>query len=79
MGLKVTGRGIVREHCDLYLPGGGKVGHTTSGTHCPFLGKALAMGLIDAKHAAVGTALEADVRGRRVAVEIVPLPFYKRG
>ena len=37
------------------------------------------MGLIDAKHAAVGTALEADVRGRRVAVEIVPLPFYKRG
>lgn len=78
VGLAVTGRGIVREHQDLFL-NGEKIGHTTSGTHCPFLGKALAMGLIDAKHAAVGTALEADVRGRRVAVEIVPLPFYKRG
>ena len=78
VGLAVTGRGIVREHQDLFLDGE-KIGQTTSGTHCPFLGKALAMGLIDAKYAAVGTALEADVRGRRVAVEIVPLPFYKRG
>ena len=78
VGLAVTGRGIVREHQDLFL-NGEKIGQTTSGTHCPFLGKALAMGLIDAKYAAVGTALEADVRGRRVAVEIVPLPFYKRG
>ena len=69
---------IVREHQDLFL-NGERIGQTTSGTHCPFLGKALAMGLIDAKYAAVGTALEADVRGRRVAVEIVPLPFYKRG
>lgn len=55
VGLAVTGRGIVREHQDLFLDGE-KIGHTTSGTHCPFLGKALAMGLIDAKYAAVGTA-----------------------
>ena len=74
----MTGRGIAREGCPVY-DGGRQVGVVTSGTHCPFLGKALAMGLIDAKYAAVGTALEADVRGRRVAVEIVPLPFYKRG
>ena len=26
-----------------------------------------------------GTAVEVDVRGRRVACEIVPLPFYTRG
>ena len=29
--------------------------------------------------AAVGTAVEIDVRGRRIPAEIVPLPFYKRG
>lgn len=75
--MKVTGRGIVREHCELYLPGGEKVGHTTSGTHCPFLGCAVAMGYVDLTNAAPGTALEADVRGRRIAVEVVPLPFYK--
>ena len=76
VGLKVTGRGIVREHCPLYL-GEREVGHSTSGTHCPFLGGAYAMALVDADCAAEGTALEADVRGRRVAVQVVPLPFYQ--
>ena len=77
VGLKVTGRGIVREHCDLYYPGGDKVGRTTSGTHCPFLGYGAAMGYVDLTAAEPGTALEADVRGRRIPVEVVPLPFYK--
>lgn len=78
VGLEVTSRGIVREHQDVYL-GEEKIGHTTSGTHCPYLGKAIAMALIDANHAAEGTLLEVDVRGRRVTTKIVPLPFYKRG
>ncbi|HIY05673.1 MAG TPA: glycine cleavage system aminomethyltransferase GcvT [Candidatus Evtepia faecigallinarum] len=78
VGLEVTSRGIVREHQDVYL-GEEKIGQTTSGTHCPYLGKAIAMALIDAQHAAEGTLLEVDVRGRRVTTKIVPLPFYKRG
>ena len=78
VGLEVVGRGIVREHQDVYL-GQEKIGQTTSGTHCPYLGKAIAMALLDAAHTAEGTELEVDVRGRRVAVKIVPLPFYKRG
>ena len=67
-------RGIAREHCPVYLDGR-EIGMTTSGTHCPFLGKAVAMAMLDAKHAEVGTKLEVEVRGRRVAVEIIPLPF----
>ena len=39
----------------------------------------LAEGLVDAKSAEVGTAVEVEVRGRRVACEIIPLPFYTRG
>lgn len=78
VGLEVVGRGIVREHQDVYL-GQEKIGQTTSGTHCPYLGKAIAMALLDAAHTAEGTELEVDVRGRRVAGKIVPLPFYKRG
>ena len=77
VGLAVTGRGIVREHQDVFL-GDEKIGMTTSGTHCPFLGKAVAMAMLDAKHAEVGNKLEVEVRGRRVAVEIIPLPFYTR-
>lgn len=77
VGLKVTGRGIVREQCDLYV-GDAKVGVSTSGTHCPWLGYPAAMALVDKAYDAAGTQMEADVRGRRVAVEVVPLPFYKR-
>ncbi len=78
VGLEVVGRGIVREHQDLFL-GEEKIGRTTSGTYCPYLGKAVAMGLIDAACARLGAVLRADVRGRWVEVKIVPLPFYTRG
>lgn len=77
VGLEVTGRGIVREHQDLYV-GGEKVGASTSGTHCPYLGKPAAMAIVDRAYSAPGTELEADVRGRRVACRVVPYVFYKR-
>ena len=77
VGLKVTGRGIVREHQDVFLDGE-LIGHTTSGTHCPYLKQAIGMALVTAGGVEVGSAVEVDVRGRRVACEVVPLPFYKR-
>ena len=77
VGLKVTGRGILREEQDVYLDGE-KIGCTTSGTFAPCLKQAIAMALVDAGHAGIGTSVEVDVRGRRVAAEIVPMPFYKR-
>ncbi|MCC8061532.1 MAG: glycine cleavage system aminomethyltransferase GcvT [Clostridiales bacterium] len=80
VGLKVTGRGIVREHmavyCDDEQIGTKQVGMTTSGTHAPYLGYPVAMALVDPAVATVGTNLSADVRGRRVAMTVVPLPFY---
>ncbi len=78
IGLEVTGRGIVRERQAVFA-GGEKIGVTTSGTHCPYLGKAVAMALVDAQHTAPGTEVEVDVRGRKVAAKIIPLPFYTRG
>ncbi len=77
VGLKITGRGIAREHCGVYS-GTEKVGHVTSGTYAPYLGCPIAMALLEKARAAVGTAVEIDVRGSRVAAEVVPLPFYKR-
>lgn len=77
IGLKVTGRGIVREEEDLYF-GDEKIGHTTSGTFCPYLKGAYAMALVEKGKVSVGDTVEADVRGRRIAAEVVPLPFYKR-
>ena len=76
VGLKVTGRGIVREHQEVFLDGQ-PAGMTTSGTHCPFLGGAYAMALLR-PDIPLGTTVEVDVRGRMVEAETVPLPFYRR-
>lgn len=77
VGLKMIDRGIAREHLPVYRDGV-QVGHTTSGTHCPYVGYAAAMALVDVGCAEVGTQLEVDVRGRRLKCEVVPLPFYSR-
>ncbi len=77
VGLKAVGRGILREHQDVYLDGR-KIGQTTSGTHCPYIGCSAAMAILDREHAGIGTHVEVDVRGRMVEAEIVPMPFYKK-
>lgn len=77
IGLKVTGRGIIREDQPVYVEDQ-LIGRTTSGTHCPYLGYPAAMALVDAAYAEPGTRVKAEVRGRMVEAEIVPLPFYKR-
>ena len=77
VGLQVTGRGIIREEMPVSKDGV-SIGQTTSGTHCPFLGKAVGMALVDAESCAVGDKLQVEVRGRSVEVEVIPLPFYKR-
>ncbi len=77
VGLKVTGRGIIREHEPVFA-GEQQIGTTTSGTHCPYLGYPAAMALVDIAYKEPGTQVEVDVRGRRVGAEVVKLPFYKR-
>ena len=76
VGLKVTERGIIREDAPLFA-GETRVGRTTSGTHLPYLKAAYAMALVEKGSSAPGTILEAEVRGRRIAAEVVELPFYK--
>lgn len=77
VGLKVTGRGIIREHQDVYVDGK-LIGHTTSGTHCPYLGYPIAMALVESAYAEVGIKMMVEVRNRTVEAEVVELPFYKR-
>jgi len=76
-GLEITGRGIVREGSQVFHKGR-LIGHTTSGTFCPHLGKAFAMALVEAKYRAPGIAVEAEVRGRMIEAVTCGLPFYKR-
>ena len=76
IGMKVVGRGIVREHCDLYTMDGEKIGWASSGTFAPYIGCGVAMGYIPVEDIEIGKHLNADVRGRMVELEIVPMPFY---
>ncbi len=76
VGLRMIGRGIAREHFDVYHKEK-LIGHTTSGTACPTAGP-VAMALIETPYAAIGDRVDVDIRGKRVEAEIVPLPFYTR-
>ncbi|MBO0439223.1 glycine cleavage system aminomethyltransferase GcvT [Candidatus Enterococcus ikei] len=77
IGLELTERGIVREGADVYL-NGRKIGQTTSGTMCPFINKACAMALVEKGFVEIGSPVEVEVRGKKIAAEVVALPFIKK-
>ncbi|MBP5294751.1 MAG: glycine cleavage system aminomethyltransferase GcvT [Lachnospiraceae bacterium] len=77
VGLRVTGRGILREELTV-LKDGREIGVTTSGTFAPFLKVSIANALVEAGSLEIGDKVQVDVRGRLVEAEVVPLPFYKR-
>ena len=74
VGLSVDGKMPVREGAPIFA-GEAQVGIITSGGFAPSLGAPIAMGYVDAAHNAAGTALEAEVRGKRVSVTVANLPF----
>ena len=76
IGLKATGRGILREQ-QAVLKDGNEIGHTTSGTYCPYLKNAFAMALVENGSVSTGDTVEVLVRNRKVTAEVVPLPFFK--
>ncbi|MGF2054132.1 glycine cleavage system aminomethyltransferase GcvT [Vagococcus fluvialis] len=77
VGLKITGKGIVREEAPIFVKDK-EIGISTSGTHAPFLGYAIAMALVDKDYAEIGQEVEVEVRKRRIKAEVVPMPFYKK-
>ena len=77
VGIKVTGRGIIREECDVYRDGE-KIGYITSGTFLPYLGGSYGMAIVNSDKREIGAAVQVDVRSRMVDAEMVKLPFYKR-
>jgi len=77
VGLELAGRRIAREGA-LVFAGEGQIGRVTSGTFSPTLEKSIAMAYVAAEFAAVGVAVEIDIRGKRETARVVKLPFYSR-
>ena len=74
VGLALEGRMAAREGATV-MRGEAKVGEVTSGGFSPSLERPITMAYVAAEHAAEGTAVEIDVRGRRIAARVVPMPF----
>ncbi len=84
VGLVGVDRVPVREGAPLFAAasGGEPIGAVTSGTLAPTVNRCIAMAYVPAQHAAAGTELFAEVRGKRVAMVVSAMPFnphrYKR-
>lgn len=83
VGLIALERVPVREHVELHNDAGHKVGEVTSGLLAPTADKPVALAYVQAEYAAMGTRLNAMVRGKSVPMEVSALPFvpnrYYRG
>jgi aminomethyltransferase len=77
VGFEMVDRGIAR-HGYRVVRGGQPVGVVTSGTHTPFLKKAIGMAYVPVEQSSPGTEIEVDVRGRVSKARVVSMPFYKR-
>ncbi|MEQ1763683.1 MAG: glycine cleavage system aminomethyltransferase GcvT, partial [Pyrinomonadaceae bacterium] len=77
VGFEMKEPGIARDGFDVYV-GNEKVGTVTSGSPAPFLKKNIGLAFVPPELANVGQEIRIDVRGKRLAAEVVPTPFYKR-
>lgn len=78
VGLKIAGRAPVREGAELLNNAGQVVGRVTSGGFGPSLGTPVAMGYVSAEHAALGSQVNVQLRGKSIAVEVVKMPFVSQ-
>ncbi|MBM3615738.1 MAG: glycine cleavage system aminomethyltransferase GcvT [Alphaproteobacteria bacterium] len=81
VGLRPEGRAPMREHTPLFA-GNAALGEVTSGGFGPSVEAPVAMGYVPAAYAQIGTKLDGEVRGKRMAVTVAAMPFqpttYKR-
>jgi len=75
VGLGLEGRGVLRSHQRVLLPGGGE-GEITSGTFSPTLERSIALARIPAGSV---DAVQVDIRGKLLAARVVKPPFVRFG
>ena len=83
VGLVALERVPVRDHTALQSVGGAAIGEVTSGLLGPSANQPVAMGYVLPEFAAIGTRVNAVVRGKAVPMEVSAMPFvanrYFRG
>lgn len=83
VGLMALARVPVREHTELQEACGQRIGEVTSGLLGPTIDQPIAMAYLPPELAALGTTVNAMVRGKAVPMQVVAMPFvptnYYRG
>jgi len=77
IGFEMVERGIARDDQNVVIDDD-TVGKVTSGSPAPFLKKNIGMAYVPTEYSDQGRNIQIDVRGKRVAAQIVNTPFYKR-
>lgn len=76
IGLILEGKGILRNHLPLFEAGtDNAIGETTSGTFAPTVQQSIAFARVDS----ICEQIEVEIRGKRLKVKRVKLPFVKNG
>lgn len=70
-------RGIPRQGYDIVDDSGNAIGHVTSGTMSPSMGKGIGLGYVPTETSSVGNKINIQIRKNAVPATVVKLPFYK--
>ncbi len=77
VGFKLQEKGIPRHGYTIKDASGDVIGGVTSGTISPVLGLGVGLGYVTSHHAAPGSSIFIDVRGRALRAEVTKLPFIQ--
>ena len=75
VGFEMIEKGIARHDYEIKDFEGANIGRVTSGTQSPSLGKAIGMGYVDTKYAALDTEIFIKVRSTLLKAKVVKIPF----
>lgn len=76
-GFVMVDKGIPRQGYEIFNSREEKIGHVTSGSQSPSLGKGIGLGYLQKMHASPGTEIFIGIRNRKAKAEVTKPPFYK--
>lgn len=77
VGFELEDRGIPRQGYDIVDGQGKTIGHVTSGTMSPMLGKGIGLGYVPVIFSEAGSKINIQIRKNAIPATVVKLPFYK--
>lgn len=75
VGFEMIDKGIPRKGYTITNVNRESIGHVTSGTQAPSLGKAIGMGYVKMQDASIGSTIFINVRDKQIKAQVVKMPF----